>query len=254
MKRAVFSGIFLSSVFVVSAVAHVPAQFIVQYAPLPNSLSIAGVKGTLWRGSIEQVFWQGKNYGALNWQLNPSKLLSATAEAQVRFGRGSDFSLQGRGIVGYQMSGLYVENLVASMPVEEIRQLAPPLPVPLELTGQVEISLRSYQYEQPYCSSAQGSLAWNTDTVGTPVADLHLGPVIAQFTCQQSHFDVQGEQQSLQVESGFRAQIDSNLSYEVNAWFKPLADFPPALQQQLKWLPEAADNDGKYQFAHQGRW
>lgn len=253
MKKTVLSGVFLSSVFVASAMVHLPAQFVVQYAPLPNQLSLIGVEGTVWQGSVNQVKWQNQNYGALNWQLNVAKLLTGTAEAQVRFGRGSDLSLQGRGIVGYSPNGLYAENLIASLPVEKVMQFAPSLPVPLELNGQVELSLRSYAYASPYCESAQGSVVWNTDTVGTPMSDLEVGPVIANFSCQSSSFDVVGEQKSNQVESGFTAKLNSDQSYTSSAWFKPQAEFPSAFQQQLKWLPTPADREGKFQFSYQGR-
>ncbi|OAJ96090.1 type II secretion system protein N [Vibrio bivalvicida] len=253
MKKTVLSGLFLSTVFVTSAMVHLPAQFVVQYAPLPNQLKLIGVEGTVWQGSVHQVKWQNQSYGALNWQLNIAKLFTGGIEAQVRFGRGSDLSLQGRGIVGYSPSGLYAENLIASLPVEQVLEFAPSLPVPLELSGQVELSLRSYAYAAPYCESAQGSVVWNTDIVGTPMSDLQVGPVIANFTCQQSRFDVIGQQKSDQVESGFVAKLNSDQSYTSSAWFKPQAEFPSAFQQQLKWLPTQADSEGKFQFSYQGR-
>lgn len=254
MKRAILSGVFLSSVFVASAMIHLPAQFIVQHAPLPSQLRIAGVEGTVWQGSAQQVQWQGINYGTLSWQLNPVKMFSGGLEAQVRFGKGSDFSVQGRGTVGVDMSGFYANQMLASIPVEKLLTLMPPLPFPLDLSGPVEINLRSYRYAQPYCDSAQGSLVWNTGSVGSPLADLYLGPVIAQFTCQQNRIDVEGEQKSKEVESGFVAKVNAiERNYQGSGWFKPLAEFPQTLQQQLKWLPEQADNEGKYQFSKQGR-
>ena len=87
MKKTVLSGVFLSSVFVASAMVHLPAQFVVQYAPLPNQLSLIGVEGTVWQGSVHQVKWQNQSYGALNWQLNLAKLLTVSGVFPVRFGR-----------------------------------------------------------------------------------------------------------------------------------------------------------------------
>lgn len=252
MKKRVLAGLFLSCVFVFSAIKHLPAQFITQYAPLPSQFVLRGVEGTLWQGSVQQVRWQNRNYGALNWQLNIAQLFTGHIEAQVRFGRGSDLSLQGRGVVGYGLSGAYAENLLASLPVEQVMAFAPSLPVPLDLNGQVELNLRAYHYAAPYCDSAEGSLVWNTQTVGTPLAELNIGPVIANFSCQQSQFDIRGEQQSQQVESGFSAKLSSDRSYSTTAWFKPLEAFPSALEQQLKWLP-APQSDGKYPFSYQGR-
>lgn len=253
MKKAVVSGLILSSVFVTSAMVHLPAQFVVQHAPLPTQLGLTGVEGTVWQGSVKQVSWQNQNYGDLSWQLNITKLFTARLEAQVRFGRGSEASLQGRGVVGYSLGGAYAQNLIASIPVEQAMRYAPALPIPLDINGQLELSVRSFHYAAPYCDTAEGSLVWNTDVVGTPISDLQIGPVMTRFNCQQSRIDLAGEQKSNQVESGFTAKLNSDRSYTSNAWFKPLSDFPNELQSQLKWLPTPADSEGKFQFSYQGR-
>lgn len=253
MKKVVLSTLLLSGVFVTSAMVHLPAQFVVQYAPLPPQLSIKGVEGTVWQGSVKNLTWQRDSYGEVTWKLNPFALLSGKAEASIRFGRGSDIQVQGRGVVGYSLSGLYAENLVASLPIESVLKFAPPMPVPLELNGQVELSLRSFQYGAPYCQSAQGSVVWNTDVIGSPLTALNVGPVIAQFTCQDNQIELSGDQQSQQVTSGLTAKLDANRQYSASVWFKPESEFPNELQQQLKWLPTEPDNQGRYPFSYQGR-
>lgn len=253
VRKILLSTLLLVGVLVVSAMVHLPAQFIVMYAPLPAPLTLTGVQGTLWQGSVQQVNWQKRNYGSLNWQLNVIKLLTGKLEAQVRFGRDSDLGVLGRGVVGVSTRGAYAQNFIASLPVEQVMQFAPTLPVPVELTGQVELSVRDYRYGEPYCDSAEGSLVWNTNKVVMPMAEIALGPVVVNFTCQQNQIDAQGEQRSDAVESGFVASLNPDSSYSTSAWFKPLAEFPGSLQQQLKWLPEQADAGGKYQFRYQGR-
>jgi len=253
VKKIILSGLFLSGVLATSAIVHVPAQFVVQYAPLPSQLSLVGVEGTLWQGSANQVIWNRKNYGELSWELSPTKLIAASVEANVRFGRGSDMQIQGRGVVGYSASGPYAENLMVSMPVESVLEHAPALPVPLELNGQVELSLRSYSYAAPYCQAAEGSVVWNTDVVNSPLASLFIGPVIAQFNCQDSKIALTAEQNSEQVSSSADVTLEANRNYAVTAWFKPEGDFPNELAQQLKWLPNQANAEGKFPFTFQGR-
>ncbi|TFH92937.1 type II secretion system protein N [Vibrio ouci] len=253
MKKIILSGLFLGGVLSTSALVHLPAQFVVQYVPLPNQLSLVGVEGTVWQGSAHQVTWNGQNYGQLNWQLSPSQLLAAKLEAKVRFGRGSDIQLQGRGVVGYASSGPYAENVIASMPVTSLLEVAPSLPVPLDLNGQVELSLRSYAYAAPFCQAAEGSLVWNTDVIGSPLAELATGPIVAQFNCQDSKVEVSAEQSSDQVVSSANVTLEPNRSYVATAWFKPQSDFPSELTQQLKWLPNQADSQGKFPFTYRGR-
>ena len=253
MKKAVLSAIVLTGVVSASALVHLPAQFVVQYAPMPSQLKVIGVEGTVWQGSAYQVEWAGQKLGELNWQLHPSKLLTATLEANVRFGRGSDMDVQGRGILGYSLGGAYAKNLIASVPVESVMKVAPSLPVPLELDGQIEVSLRDYQYAAPYCQSAEGSVVWNTETIGSPLAHLTVGPIVAQLQCQDSQIDITADQQSKQVTSEAKVSLSADGRYSATAWFKPEGDFPNELSQQLKWLPNQADQEGKYPFSYNGR-
>lgn len=100
----------------------------------------------------------------------------------------------GRGVVGYSMSGPYAENLIASLPVEKILELTPPMPVPVELTGQVELSIKSMVYAVPYCQTGEGSVVWSTDKVITPLDELSVGPVVVDFSCQDSQITLKGDQ------------------------------------------------------------
>lgn len=252
MKRKIALAIVLLLTFVFSAVVHLPIQVVLTYAPLPSQLTISQASGTLWHGQAQQVKWQRYNLGQLSWQLEPSAVLRGNAQAKVRFGRGSQWQLQGRGVVGYGFNGGYAENLLASMPISEALKLAPPMPVPLALNGQLELNIHQLSYAQPYCAQGKGSLVWNTDVVGTPLADLTLGPVIAELTCQDSKIVVMGAQQSQQVRSEFSLDLAPNRQYVAKAWFSPQAEMPSALSDQLKWLPKP-DNQGRYQFTQQGR-
>lgn len=253
MKKIIVLSFGLLVVFVVSAIAHLPAQLVVNNAPLPAQLTLTGVQGTVWQGSATNVRWQSMSLGQLHWSLAPAKLLTGAAEAQVRFGQGSDMQLTGRGTVGYQFSGTpYLENVVASMPVEEIIQRAPNMPIPLALDGRVELMLKQLNYAAPFCSSAEGSVVWNTDKVGTPLADLTVGPVIADFTCTDSTINLNASQQSAQVESAAEVTLQPNFSYQSKGWFKPSGEFPASLTEQLRWLPDP-DSSGRYSFNYNGR-
>lgn len=252
MKKIIGLGLLLSFVFIASAAVHLPVKAVLDYAPMPKQLKIEGATGTLWQGSAKNIRWQRQNLGELQWQLQPTQLFTGRVEAQVRFGRGSDMQVTGRGLVGYSLSGAYAENIIASIPVEKVMEVAPAIPVPIDITGQVELNLRSYTYAAPYCGSAKGTVVLSSDVVGTPLGDLSVGPVIADFTCQENELEFKGEQKSSHVESGFTATLNAKRQYTSQAWFTPKADFPDELGQQLKWLPDP-DTSGKYRFNNKGR-
>lgn len=253
MKKIILLGIGLLAVFIASAIVHMPAQVVVDHAPLPRQLQLTGIEGTVWQGSAENVRWQADSLGKVQWTLLPSKLLTGKAEAQVRFGQGSDMQFTGRGLVGYGLDGVpYAENLVASLPVSQLVNLAPPMPIPLTLTGHVELTIKRLEYAAPYCHAGEGSVVWNTDKIGTPLAELEVGPVVADFSCKESIITLNGGQKSAQVESAAEVVLQPNGRYQTKSWFKPGGEFPRAFSEQLGWLPNP-DGAGRYQFTYNGR-
>ncbi len=251
MKKYLLLGLGCLLVLLVSAVANMPAR-IINWLPLPAQLTVEGASGTVWNGQAQSVAWQGQNFGQLQWKLSVWKLFTAKAEAQVRFGRGSDMGVIGRGVVGYKLSGPYVENLVASLPVNQLMPYLPPIPVPLDLDGQLELTVKSLNYAAPYCHDGEGTLVWNTQSLSSPMGELQVGPVVADINCKDSVIDVKGSQQSDQVSSGFSATLQSNKRYKTHAWFKPEQEFPQNLSSQLKWLKP--NRSGQYEFDYDGRF
>jgi general secretion pathway protein N len=253
MKKNIITGLGVFFVFVVSVIAHTPAPLVLQNMPLPQGMVLDGVEGTIWRGKIQRLSYDGQSLGNFDWQIRSVFLLLGKVDAQVRFGRGSDMAIRGKGTIGYSFRGPYAENFIASLPVGELMRYVPSIPVPVDIAGRIELNLNSFLYQSPYCESGKGSLVWNTESVGTPVGSLKLGPVIADLSCQSHDLNVAGEQQSDEVQSSFIASLNGDGSYTAEAWFKPAAKFPSELKQQLKWLPTQPDGDGKYQFTYQGR-
>lgn len=251
MKRIIgYLSLFISVAFV-SALLHLPAHIVIKHLPLPSGLVLQGVKGTIWNGSASQVRWQQQNAGAAQWQWQWSALLKAQARLAVRFGRGSDVQWQGRGVVGYGWSGPFAEHLVISLPAKQLQPYLT-LPIPLTFEGQVELTLRDYRYRAPWCDTAQGVMTWDQGQVGSPLGELALGAVVADFTCQQSVFEITGGQQTEQVSSEFSLRLQADRSFAAQAWFKPGAQFPASLAQQLDYLP-SPDSQGRYSFSQQGR-
>lgn len=251
MKKVVGYGMVFFAVFVTSAFVHLPAQFVFKHLPLPSQLQVIGVQGSIWQGLAEQVRWQNRNFGEVSWQFKPSALFGAKAEAEVRFGRGSELSLRGKGTIGYGLAGLYAENTLVSIPADVALQQMP-MAVPIVAQGQLELSIKEYLYQAPFCSTAQGTIAWSSANVESPLGSLELAQVIADLECSGNTLKINGSQDSAQVNSQFSAQLNPDRTYQSDGWFKVGAEFPQQLAQQLKWLPKP-DAQGRYAFKRQGR-
>ncbi|MGB5804546.1 MAG: type II secretion system protein N [Vibrio anguillarum] len=249
-KKLLYSG-FLVMVFLISVVAHIPASLVMNQLSSSEVMRVTGVDGTVWSGSAQQLFWQGQNVGDLSWDIQVSQLLMAKFEVAVRFGRGSDMGVRGKGNLGLGFAGPYADKVVVSVAANKLATLFP-LPVPVTFQGQVELSLNHYRYDSPWCESAEGSLAWTHGRVDSPLGELSLGPVVADLQCQSNQMTLNGQQNSDQMSSEFALQLQPDMSYSAKAWFKPEAQFPPEMAEQLQWIG-APDNQGKYQFNYQGQ-
>ncbi|MGF1750929.1 MULTISPECIES: type II secretion system protein N [Vibrio] len=252
MKRVIKYIALFTAVFFASVIYHAPAQVLLSVAPLPPSLVISGVQGTIWQGRAQSVSYQRQQVGEVSWRFSWSSILTLSPEYAVRFGRGSALGIAGKGNVGVNFSGPYIHTLLASLPAESILDIYTP-PVPINAGGQIELAIRSMQYQSPWCGSGDGSLSWNAGYVETPVGSLSFGPTVVDMTCSDSTIKASGAQNSAQVSSEFTGELKANRQYQTQAWFKPGADFPTSMQQQLKWIGNP-DNQGRYSFNYQGRF
>lgn len=243
------------SIFVViliaSLIAHLPASWVYQQLPAQRGVEVTGISGTIWRGQAQQLEVNRQSYGAVSWDFQASKLLAAKLEYQVRFGRGSNIKLDGKGFVGVGFSGVYANNVLASLPIQQVLAYVP-TQVPVELKGRLELSLTSLKYAPPWCEEAKGSIAWTGSDIVSPIGQLTPGPVIADITCQSQNIDVLAKQGNEQVSSEFTANLNEKSRYQSMAWFKPGAQFPPSMADQLKWLGEP-NAQGRYQFSFAGK-
>ncbi len=253
MKRVVLYVVIFLSFFSVSLLMGLPVSWALQQSPNVRGLDIQGAQGTVWQGQASNVRWQGQNLGEVNWDFQWSALLAGKAELALRFGRGSDMDARGRGFVGYGLfDGAYVKNMVASVPASKVTDQIR-LPVPIGVDGQLELNIHHATYAPPWCAEGDGTLVWSTSSIQSPLGSLDLGPVVANLSCKDSVLTASGEQQSPQVSAAFSAELMPNQRYSTKAWFKPGAEFPAAMAEQLQWLGQP-NTQGQYEFDYKGRF
>ncbi len=251
MKRIILFSVCFLVIVCISLIAHTPASFALKYIPQVKGLKMEGPGGTIWQGELQNLQWQGDNFGYVSWNFEPWKLLQAKANFQVRFGRGSDMKLTGKGHVGAGITGLYAESLVASLPAEQVLQRMA-VPVPLTVKGNIELSVNELVYAQPWCQSGKGTLAWSGSHITSPLGGLELGAVITDWVCEDNRLTAKGNHNDAQLTAGLDAELQKSGQYKVDSRFKPNAGFPETMRAQLKWLGDPNQN-GEYLFSYSGK-
>lgn len=251
MKYKLLLGTSFGVVLVGSVIAHVPASWLWLQAPMIHGLNVSGIQGTPWEGRATQVRWQQYQLGQVQWRFNPSALLTGKVAFTVRFGQGSEMRVDGRGVIGYGMSGAFANNFLVSIPATEVIKYAR-VPAPIKVDGLLELTVRDYLHAQPFCSTLDASLAWSTANISSPLGGINPGAVIADLSCNDGSVLATTNQSSADVSSDWQASLAPNYSYKLSGWFKPGAEFPSQLGQQLKWLGDP-DGKGRYNLNFNGR-
>ncbi|UJF19451.1 type II secretion system protein N [Vibrio sp. SS-MA-C1-2] len=243
--------------FIISLVVHLPAQWVIKQLPLPHTVRLQEVSGTLWQGSVKRLMIQGVpqgsiSLGQLDWQLSFTSLLTGNVEADVRFGRGSSLGLDGRGkiAVNYQQQ-LTVENLLFSLPASSLIGLSP-MPLPVSVTGRVDGVINQWQMSKPLCSTLKGGLSWQQGSVATPLGELPLDTVQGELGCQNSSVTLETTQVSKAVASELSLSLSPKMGYQLSGWLEPKGGLASSLRSQLKWLGQP-DSKGRYRLKYQGR-
>lgn len=251
MKFKLAVGASFGAVFIASLVTHIPASWLWQYAPKIQGLALEGISGTPWQGSATNVRWQNQPFGQLQWDMQLGRLLKGELAFNVRFGKGSEWQLKGQGLVGYSLSGPFAEKLLLSMPAAQAVSQAP-LPVPVSIDGNLELTVRNYHYAAPYCKTLNATLAWVQGAAETPMGTIKPGPVFADLSCEKGAIVAKVKQTSTDVSSDWHANLATNRHYKLNGWFKPGATFPDKLAAQLKWLGDP-NTKGQYKVNYSGQ-
>ncbi|MDO6707485.1 type II secretion system protein N [Photobacterium sp. 1_MG-2023] len=230
---------------------HLPASWLWQFVPSPPGLTVTGIKGTLWDGNASQARWQQWDLGEVGWEMSPWKLLTGHVLLDVTLGRGSPLDYRGKGLLGVNFDGPYAKDFSLHLSAQQVSQLMP-LPVPLTLGGSFELQLSEYRFAPPYCETLDGQLIWHGASIGTPLGEIDPDTANAMLSCNDGQLMATIKQESSQVTSEWQASLSPNQTYHLNGWFKPGAELPGGLRDQLKWVGNP-DADGRYPIRYSGR-
>ncbi len=251
MKSKLLLSVLFIVVFLVSSVVHMPIAWLLQHIPISSQVVIRGATGTLWHGKAEGINLQKIDLGQLQWQFEPTELLSGGFAFSTRFGRGAALDWNGKGIFGYSTNGPYAKGVLVSVKTASLmKQIKMAIPVKIE--GQLELTLNNYQFSAPWCEMAEGELVWSDAQLKTPLGAVNPVEAIATLACQDSMITLKSVQDSAQLSSEFSVELHPDATYKISGWVKPGDQLPQKVESQLKWLG-SPNSKGQYKINHVGR-
>ena len=251
MKSKLLLSVLFITVFLVSSIIHMPIAWLTQHIPTSSQIAVRGVTGTLWQGKAETIILKKVDLGQLTWQFEPMELLSGGVAFSTRFGRGSALDWNGKGIVGYNINGVYAKGVLASVNAASLIKQSK-MTMPLQVEGQLELTLRNYQFSVPWCEISEGELVWSDAELKTPLGAVKPVEAIAALECLDSTVTLKSMQDSTQLSSEFSVELHPDATYKLSGWIKPGDKLPKKVRSQLKWLG-SPNSKGQYKINHAGR-
>jgi general secretion pathway protein N len=236
---------------------NLPAQHVVGWFSGGNQLplTLQGISGTVWSGEAEQVSYQRKPLGQMEWHFKPSRLILGKLAYGIELKQAGQ-QLQGTFITGFGNSVRLEEVdalLLASQLPEWLRSLAlittggaEDLLLANQLPGwlqqrqiSVDGKVRAQQLDLAFTdgqlTAAEGSLQWLEGAVRSPL-NLSVGDLQADLTTDEASGDITAAVRDLKGSVAIQADVslkpDGN--FQLKGKLKPGDKADPGLSGALQ--------------------
>ncbi|MET0002348.1 MAG: type II secretion system protein N [Candidatus Thiodiazotropha sp.] len=235
--------------YLIFLLAAIPAQHIIGWTLAENGklpFSYATMKGSLWRGKMEAINYQGMPLDKIKWRFAPSGLLLGriSFELELRHMNNKVDANVARTLGGFQL-----KDVEGQLPASMITEMAELNQISVE--GDVELNLSHVAIETERVTSAEGEIKWLNPALLRPFS-LKEGNLKADVTT-----DDNGNIKIKINDLGGGTSVDGELSlsnegnYNLNGAIKPGAGSDPGLSSALKAVAKSQP-DGSYRISFSG--
>ena len=240
----ILSGV---AVFLFFVIARTPADLVLaQIAKKTNLITPSQVSGTIWNGSAGDISIRHDKMviplGSARWEISFWSLLTGKISIDLK-AKKSDQKIEGQFTLG---SGPYISASDAEIIFDAalVKQF---YPVPGDVKGSVELSLKEFEYADSRVEALQGSavLKDSVYTLGSPV---ELGTYAARLSLKEDMVVADLSDIDARVEvSGVAKVSPETKKYSADVNLKPRPEANPMIQQTLKAVAKSKP-DGSFQF------
>lgn len=241
LRRLLIVGI---AIFVAGIVMRFPARVAYQWFA-PDSISVSGIRGTVWNGSATEANLAGVYASNLSWSFRPLALFTGRLAYDVTVNPAGGY-LESVAAVGFG-GDLMLSDAQGGVTLSALR---PYLPLG-GVDGSVRVELSRFVLDDGLPAAAEG---W-VELLGLQVHDLAPQP-LGNFRTDLSGDDgnISGTLQSLEgaldVTGSF--SLDENRNYLLEGTVAPTGEAPASVVRQLEYLG-SADAAGRRPFRFEGR-
>ncbi|MCY7295662.1 type II secretion system protein N [Alteromonas sp. a30] len=237
--------------YLILVVANLPATQVINRIPLPSSISITGVNGTLWDGSADTVTVEGVQVESLHWDLSVFSLLIGKVSVDIHAGNANLPDLISfKGNVNFSLFSqtLDVQEGTLFLPTHLVLAQVP-LPIPVRASGRfyLDASNITYSLKKNQCLAITANGGWGNAAVSGTTGMIDFGQFKAQIQCVEDSIQVQVNPENV-LNLDVTATLSAQGQIKANGRFKPNETLPKEVHQAAS-LFGRADSQGYYSIA-----
>ncbi|WP_299009378.1 type II secretion system protein N [uncultured Shewanella sp.] len=246
LTKKIIIGLFIYLAFLM---ATLPASVAMKFVTLPKGLSVSGLSGTVWSGSINNVTFEGRQLDTLKWDLSPWRLL--LGQAQVNFALGErNTPINAKGLVRASFSGVYLKDFRFEAPIPTLLGNKK-LPLRTQVAGDVSLFLNEFDSGEAWCQSLSGTAIINQAKVNNQFGDYPLGDVSFALSCVNGDIQLKTDEKNNRLGLVGTLLLQDKNRVAINAKMKETADQPADLKKMLSQFG-AKDSKGYYNLNYKG--
>lgn len=240
--------------YIVFLVALFPANYAIntvkEMGALPPNVSLGNATGSVWKGRLSSVNYDGITFENIRWDLSVLSILTGSLNADVKIGqRGS--KIKGDGRLSYSAQGLSVNDLTLNAPVDYLTTLSP-LPYGLTSTGKMNLSINEFIPAQPWCSNLAGQVTITEVLVQSGFGQLAVDKVTAVLSCPQGRLQATLQPSTNTLGINGTAYLTKKRGYVLDAKIVPPASASNDYLSVLNFSGQP-NAQGQYVFKYNGQ-
>lgn len=237
--------------YVLFMLASVPARWLIPLLPLPAGISVQGVQGVWYQGSIASVTANGITLEQLHWDWQPSALLQGKLGVALEVGGARQLNapyaktLLLLGVNQWQLNDSTLRIPLAWLMPKLV------LPMPVNASGQLQTQLAEFRSGTPVCDTLEGTSRWSNAKFQAPSGWLDLQQLEGRWQCQQGK-----AQLAIAANNPLGAALNLTLDlqgYQLEGTLQPDNSMPKDVHDAMRFVGPQ-DSQGRFQLQLNSRW
>lgn len=221
-------------VYCITLIINLPAAVVVEWMPA-KAVKINNVSGSIWKGQAKQVVINPKvTLHNVQWDLQFMALLSLALEAEVSFNNGPQ-AMSGKGVVGYDLSGVSASNVILDLTSQELLAFLP-MRLPIKIEGNFSTVIKEVTQGKPYCEKLQGNILWQEAVVYSQMGNVNLAAPSVDLGCDNGDITAFVTQQSDELATTLDISLGEGGVYKLNGEIQGTDNLAPSIAQSLTWI------------------